>query len=192
MESKFLLRITMNQKPFNFISTPNRTKKPRDQGLTMVLDKGTTPSQFRDFYDSYGEYVDIVKFGWATSRVLNEKELIEKCAVLKKNNILACTGGTFFELALKQKKIEEFAKEAKRVGFQAIEISDGTIILDHAEKCKWIKYFKDFGLEVFSEVGSKNAEIDGRITEEHRLEMIKNEFDAGATKVIIELSLIHI
>ena len=86
----------MSRKAFNFIKTPKRTSKPRNTGLTMVLDKGTTITQFNDFYCGYGEYVDVVKFGWATSRVLSEKELISKCKILEKNGVLACTGGTFF------------------------------------------------------------------------------------------------
>lgn len=186
MVNKYLWRTIMSRKAFNFIKTPKRTSKPRNTGLTMVLDKGTTITQFNDFYCGYGEYVDVVKFGWATSRVLSEKELISKCKILEKNGVLACTGGTFFEIAYKQKNVEMFANEAKKIGFSAVEISDGTINLDHSEKLKWIKYFKNSGFVVFSEVGSKNAEIDGRITDEQRIDMIKEEFRAGASKVIIE------
>ena len=46
---------------------PDRTAKPRDKGITMVMDKGLSLRQVEDFIEVGGQYTDIVKLGWATS-----------------------------------------------------------------------------------------------------------------------------
>ena len=48
---------------------PDRTAKPRQKGLTMVMDKGLSLRQVEDFLETGADYTDIVKLGWATSYV---------------------------------------------------------------------------------------------------------------------------
>ena len=48
---------------------PERTKKPRQTGFTMVMDKGSSLREATDLIETCGEYVDIIKLGWATSYV---------------------------------------------------------------------------------------------------------------------------
>lgn len=50
-------------------SIPSRTQKPRNSGFTMAMDKGLSLREVEDFIESNGDYVDIVKLGWATSYV---------------------------------------------------------------------------------------------------------------------------
>jgi phosphosulfolactate synthase len=49
---------------------PERTAKPRDKGLTMVMDKGLSLRQVEDFIEMGAGYTDLVKLGWATSYVI--------------------------------------------------------------------------------------------------------------------------
>jgi len=44
---------------------PRRAEKPRDTGLTMVIDGGIPLWYFTDLVSSAAEYIDFVKFGWA-------------------------------------------------------------------------------------------------------------------------------
>jgi len=46
---------------------PERTVKPRDMGMTMVMDKGLSLREAEDFLSMTGEYVDIIKLGFGTS-----------------------------------------------------------------------------------------------------------------------------
>ncbi len=48
---------------------PSRPEKPRESGVTMVMDKGLSIRQLEDMIEVSGDYIDIVKLGWATSYV---------------------------------------------------------------------------------------------------------------------------
>ena len=45
---------------------PERELKPRDHGITMVMDKGSSIRQCKDVIESSGKYIDFMKFGWST------------------------------------------------------------------------------------------------------------------------------
>ena len=45
---------------------PARAIKPRQNGITMMMDKGLSTRQVEDFISIAGEYTDIVKLGFGT------------------------------------------------------------------------------------------------------------------------------
>ena len=58
---------------------PERSEKPRENGLTMIMDKGLSLKQVEAFIDSSGNLTDVVKFGFGTSHITNnlsEKQLL--------------------------------------------------------------------------------------------------------------------
>ena len=91
---------------FEFLTLPERTTKPRESGLTHVLDKGLSLEQVRQFVEVAGDYVDIVKLGWGTAVVTPNVK--EKIALYQSFGIPVCFGGTFFEVCLRQNKLEEY------------------------------------------------------------------------------------
>ena len=91
---------------FEFLTLPERTTKPRESGLTHVLDKGLSLDQVRQFVEVAGDYVDIVKLGWGTAVVTPNVK--EKIALYQSFGIPVCFGGTFFEVCLRQNKLEEY------------------------------------------------------------------------------------
>ena len=50
---------------------PERTSKPRKEGLTMVMDKGLSINQCKEFIAMNSDYTDIVKLGFGTSIISN-------------------------------------------------------------------------------------------------------------------------
>ena len=74
---------------------PRRAAKPRETGLTMVIDGGIPLGQFTDQIELGAEYIDYVKFGWGTSIVTGC--LREKIGVLENHGIGFYFGGTLFE-----------------------------------------------------------------------------------------------
>ena len=46
---------------------PKRTEKPREYGLSMVMDKGLGTRQAVDFLENNSNYTDIIKLGFGTS-----------------------------------------------------------------------------------------------------------------------------
>ena len=154
-------------KSFEFLSI-EREEKPRKCGITMVLDKGMGLETASSLMDISGEYVDYLKFGWGTS-IVHEQDIIKaKVEMYKSHEITPYTGGTLFELAYKNDKIYEFFDEAHKLGFPAIEISDGSLVIPREDKLNCIEMAKKDGFEVLSEVGKKNPDLDKELSLDER------------------------
>ena len=54
---------------FNLSNIPDRNQKPRTSGLTMVMDKGLSINEAKNFLSVSHPHVDIVKLGFGTSYV---------------------------------------------------------------------------------------------------------------------------
>ena len=152
----------------------------------MVLDKGLGLETAKSLMEISGEYVDYLKFGWGTS-IVHEQEIIKsKVEMYKSHDITPYTGGTLFELAYMQEKLDEFFTEAHNLGFPAVEISDGSTSISHADKIECIAKAKEEGFEVLSEVGKKDPTLDKELTLDERIEYMQQELDAGSSLVIVE------
>ena len=152
----------------------------------MVLDKGLGLETAESLMNISGEYVDYLKFGWGTS-IVHEQEIIKaKVEMYKAHDITPYTGGTLFELAYMNEKLEEFFQEAHELGFPAIEISDGSINIPHDKKVECIRLARENGFEVLSEVGKKDPNLDKELTLDERIQYMQEELDAGSSLIIVE------
>ena len=176
----------MTRKAFEIIDIVNRAEKPRDVGLTMVLDKGLGYHAAQDLMEYASEYIDIIKLGWGTHRLCSEEIVKRKIQLYTDSSILVSNGGTLFEIAYQQRKVDEFFEYARQVGLSSIEISDGSIRISREERSEIIRKCKNMGFEVFTEVGKKDPLEDARLTIDYRIKEAKSDLDAGATKVIME------
>ncbi|KHJ36629.1 phosphosulfolactate synthase [Pedobacter glucosidilyticus] len=160
---------------------PERTQKPREKGLTMVMDKGLSLRQVEDFLEVSGTHTDIVKLGWATSYVT--PNLKEKLKLYKDAGIPVYFGGTLFEAFIVRDQFDDYRRVLEQYGMQYVEVSDGSIEIEQDEKCEYIrKLSKDF--TVISEVGSKDAT---KIFAPYKwIQLMKTEIEAGSWKVIAE------
>jgi phosphosulfolactate synthase len=155
-----------------FLDVPIRDGKPRERGLTHVIDKGLNLREIEGLFDTAGEYVDIVKLGWGTSYVTNNLE--KKIALYRSFATPVLCG---------QSKIDDFKRWLEHYRFSHVEISDGTLEIPRDEKLQLIADFsRDF--TVLSEVGSKDSEVN--IAPYLWVQWIREELDAGAWKVIAE------
>lgn len=172
-------------KSFNFL-LKEREEKPRQKGITMVLDKGLGLETAESLMNISGDYVDYLKFGWGTS-IVHEQDIIkDKVAMYKSHNITPYTGGTLFELAYMNDKLEEFFQEAHDLGFEAIEVSDGSTTISHDKKLECIESAKKDGFEILSEVGKKDPGLDKELSLDERIEYMQNELEAGSSLIIVE------
>jgi len=167
--------------PFTLNNLPTRTQKPRDDGMTFVLDKGYSVRQCEDFCEVCSDSVDVVKLGWGTSLVTQNLE--EKLAVYKNAGIPVYFGGTLFEAYLLRGQLDAYIKLLNKHDISTLEVSNGTIWLSDEKKQKIIKELsQDF--TVYSEVGSKNP---NEIIPPYKwVKVIKEELEAGSVKVICE------
>ncbi len=147
----------------------------------MVMDKGLSLREVEDLIESSGDYIDIVKFGWATSFVY--PNLKEKIALYKSAGIPCYFGGTLFEAFVVRNQFEDYQKVLDEFGLEYAEVSDGSVEMDHDEKCQYIHTLAK-QVTVLSEVGSKDA---AKIIPPYKwIEQMRTELEAGAWKVIGE------
>ncbi len=166
---------------FNLTQIPERNKKPRNHGITMVMDKGLSIEEAKNFMSAANPHVDIVKLGFGTAFVT--PNLREKIEIYQRYNIPVYFGGTLFEAFLVRNQFDEFINICKDFKIDYIEVSDGSVTIPHAEKCGYIEKLKKVGT-VLSEVGSKDA---AHIIPPYKwIELMKAELEAGSTYVIAE------
>jgi phosphosulfolactate synthase len=165
--------------PLNNI--PERPVKPRQSGITMVMDKGLSLRQTEDFIDVAGIHSDIVKLGWATSFVT--PKLKEKLDIYRSAGIPTYFGGTLFEAFIIRNQFEDYIRVLEQFGMEYAEVSDGSIEIDHDLKCEYIHKLSKH-VTVISEVGSKDAT---KIFAPYKwIKLMTAEIEAGSWKVIAE------
>ena len=163
------------------LRVPARPAKPRQAGLTHVLDRGLSVREVDDLMEVAGDAVDIVKLGWGTALVTNNLE--RKLARYRDHGVPVVLGGTLTELAIQQGRVDRLAAWLERLGLRHVEASDGTIDLPRERKLELIAQLSD-AFTVLSEVGSKDAT---HVMAPYRwVEQITEELGAGAWKVICE------
>ncbi len=166
---------------FNLSQIPERTGKPRTNGLTMVMDKGLSVEEAKNFLSVAHPHVDIIKLGFGTSFVT--PNLKEKLEIYRSYDLPVYFGGTLFEAFLIRNQFQDYISVCKEFGISYMEVSDGSVTIPHAEKCGYIEKLTQYGT-VLSEVGSKDAE---HIIPPYKwIELMRAELQAGATYVIAE------
>ena len=175
------------KEPFEMVplTSLRSREKPRTNGLTMMMDWGLPLGVQEDWLDLVAPFVDLAKFVAGTARLYEEDYLLKKIALYKKYDVHPFIGGQFLEYVFATKGLSSakpYFEEAKRLGFEAIEVSDNCVPLDGNARQTLIRTAVDCGLEVHGEVGSK-SEDTGAAT----LIAQANEcFEAGADVVLVE------
>jgi len=160
---------------------PERSAKPRNSGIAMVMDKGLSLREAEDFVNTSADLTDFMKLGFGTSVITPNVK--DKIRIYQQAKIKVYVGGTLFEAFLIRNMFDEYRKYIDLLGLDTVEISDGSMTIEHDEKCKYIQILSKTHM-VLSEVGSKEA---GILISPHRwTEMMENELQAGSFKVIAE------
>ncbi|HMJ02993.1 MAG TPA: phosphosulfolactate synthase [Conexibacter sp.] len=165
-----------------FLDLPKRSAKPREQGITHVLDSGLSVAEVESLVEVAGDAVDLVKLGWGTAVVT--ENLAPKLACYRAHGIPVVLGGTLTELAIAQDRVDQLVTWLRELDLSHVEISDGAIELAHERKLALIERLVGEGFTVLSEVGSKDASTI--MAPYVWVEQIESELAAGAWKVIAE------
>ncbi len=167
----------------NFFLTdiPERTQKPRENGLTMMMDRGLSINDTKNFIDMCGPHTDIVKLGFGTSAI--SPHVRAKIDLYKEAGLMVYIGGTLFEAFVIRGMFKEYKQLLRNWNLEMCEVSDGSIDILHEDKCNYIiELAKEF--KVVSEVGSKD---ENKLIAPYRwIELMQKELEAGAWKVIAE------
>ena len=160
---------------------PERPAKPRNSGITMVMDKGLSIREAEDFMSVGSEYTDFVKLGFGTSLITPGFE--KKIAVYKKSGVIPYFGGTLFEAFIVRNMFREYIEFLDKHEIDLVEVSDGSFDIEHKKKLEYISRLSERGT-VISEVGSKKKDVI--FSPDEWVEMMKAELNAGSVKVITE------
>jgi len=163
------------------LDLPERPPKPRQVGITHVLDKGLPAHELTGVLETCGAYIDIWKFGWGTAYL--DPGVESKLDILAANGILGCVGGTLLEVAWVQRRVEEFLDWAAGVGFPCIEVSRGAAPMRPDEKYELIRMATS-RFTVLSEVGAKKA--SDQLSSAQWAEEVASDLAAGARWVLTE------
>ncbi len=166
---------------FTLPHIPERPHKPRNKGVTMVMDKGLSIRQAEDFLSVSAEHTDVIKLGFGTSFVT--PHLKEKIKLYQQAGMKVYLGGTLFEAFIVRNMFEDYLRLLDKFKLDCAEVSDGSILMPHDVKCEYIRTLAK-NHTVLSEVGSKVANVIIRPAK--WTSMMNQELQAGSWKVIAE------
>jgi phosphosulfolactate synthase len=157
--------------------------KPRDKGITMVIDKGIGLRAQNDLIESAGEFMDLAKIVTCLSGIYPEDHLRKKIELYQNHQIEVFPGGMFLELAIMQGKTKEYFEDAEQAGYKTVEVSDNIVEITPEEKSHLISIAADeYGFKILGEVGKKYASTSPQAI----IKDIQNCLNAGAWRVFVE------
>lgn len=160
---------------------PDRPIKPRNEGLTMIMDKGLSLNEAENMVVLKSDLTDIVKLGFGT--ILLTRYIERKINLYHEAGIMVYAGGTLFEAFIVRNQFDDYCRLMDKLKLEMVEVSDGSMYIEHDKKCEYIrKLSKNY--KVISEIGSKNETI--KIENSDWVKFMSKELDAGSWKVIAE------
>ena len=171
------------KRAFTTIELPARPPKPRDSGLSMMIDWGIPPAAQLDTLSLAAEFVDLAKVAVGISGLIAEESLIVKIDEYQQSGVEPFPGGMYLELAVTRECVEAYYAECRRVGYKLVEVSDNVVHFDADLRARLIRQaVEEYGLRVLGEVGSKHDKTDMATL----VADIRDSLDAGAWKVFVE------
>jgi phosphosulfolactate synthase len=165
----------------DFLDLPQRPRKPREQGVTHVIDTGLSTVEAEGLMASASEYVDLVRLGWGSAYVTSDVR--RKVATYQQAGVPVMLGGTLTELAWLRKKLDGLTEWLDELGIEHIEVSSGTVNMPEQEKLDLIERLAG-RYTVFAEVGEKDP--NALLAPYRWVSLIRDSLAAGATKVVCE------
>ena len=165
----------------DFLDLPARPAKPRETGLTHVIDIGLSPNDADNLMKIAAQHIDLIRLGFGSAYVTGA--LQEKVDLYHSYDVPVALGGTLTELAWLQGRVDGLRSWLQELGVEHVEVSSGSVAIPAEEKADLIRTLsKDF--TVFAEVGEKDP---AAILAPYRwLELIEEALEAGAAKVVCE------
>lgn len=151
----------------------------------MMMDWGIPLGRQEDLLGLVGPFVDLAKIVVGTARLYDESYFKRKVACYREHDIVPFLGGQFLEYLLQTEGLESvppFCDEARRLGIQAIEISDNHVPVSQGDRRAIFEIVTAADLQVHGEVGSKadTTPVEVMLDQAHQW------FELGAEIVLIE------
>lgn len=138
---------------------PKRSVKPRQQGVTMILDRTLGLDESVQFTSYLSHYIDQIKLSFGTPALVSRPLLEQKIASFRNAQVDVLPGGSLFELSYQAGTLPAFFKKIKQLGFNMVEVSDGFFDIPASDRLDAQKRALDLDLKVISEVGKKDPQL---------------------------------
>ena len=112
---------------FHIPYLPERPEKPRNKGITMVMDKGLSLAEAENLVSSSGHLIDFIKLGFGTSLICGNLE--KKIEFYTQSDIRVYLGGTLFEAFVIRNSFDAYRKLLDKLKLTTVEISDGSMVM---------------------------------------------------------------
>jgi phosphosulfolactate synthase len=161
------------------LTLPKRPSKPRQYGITAIMDMGLSLAQQQHILESYSGLVDLAKLGTGAAYI--NPVLKEKISLYQEFGVHVCLGGTLFEKYFQQRKITAYKQLLIDLGLHWVEISSGILDIPQQQLLDITTDFQqDFSVVV--EVGKKFRPLGN----DKWLADIQRYLTAGVDYVILE------
>jgi phosphosulfolactate synthase len=165
----------------DFLDLPERPPKPREEGVTHVIDTGLSTVEAEGLMSMAADYVDLVRLGWGTAYVT--RDVRAKIDRYRDAGVPVMLGGTLTELAWLRGRVDDLARWLEELGIEHVEVSSGTVAIPPDEKLAMIERLAQ-RFTVFAEVGEKDPKA--LVAPYRWVALIRTALEAGATKVVCE------
>jgi phosphosulfolactate synthase len=189
----------LEDKAFSFVKVPPRSKKPRENGITVMLDRSMGIRQVKDLLEVRGDYLDWAKLGGGYFRLHTREFLREKIDLYNKHDVDVFFAGDLIEFAIIQGVVDQFFNEVKELGAQGVEVSTSNINLSLEDTASIVKLANEYDLKVITEIGKKGEQNIAKINEnedftpmewylypKYMIKQIRTFLKAGTWKIILE------
>ncbi len=160
-----------------------KADKPRRVGITHLLDRVAEPLD-PEWLSNVAPYVDIVKIGWCLPLLIPRETTRRRIQAYHRAGIDVSTGGTLLEYAVSTGREKEAIADAKQMGFDIVEVSEGILDLSPAAVEGLVAEVRSQKLDVLVEVGKKDAQHQYSLRE--TLERVSHARRLHPRKVILE------
>jgi phosphosulfolactate synthase len=157
----------MTQSFSDFLELAPRSQKPRTRGLTKVGDQGHPLAWLSEMLDTYGAYLDGVKFTPSYILLVPGRLVEQRVKLYRDYDVSVAMDDPTFAIAYYQGKAEQCLRTAREMGFTHAQIdtqhiATGTQANGHAEaeQQQYTELAKQLGFKLEGEVGKKWQEGD--------------------------------
>lgn len=155
----------------------------RTVGLTHVLDRfADRPDD--EWLGMVAPYTDIVKIGWGLPLLFPREVVRRRVAQYHRHGIEVSTGGTLLEYAVSREQERQAIREAKDLGFDMVEVSEGVLDLTLEQVERLSAEVRSADLGVLIEVGKKDPQRQYSLRE--TMDRLNHARRQGPRKVILE------
>ena len=167
--------------PPDFLPLPDRPPKPRQTGLTYVIDTGLSAGEVDGLLRQAADHIDAVRLGWGSAYVT--ADLDAKLDAYRRHDVPVLLGGTLTELAWRYTRIDELCDWLDELRIERVEVSSGVVPIPEADKLALIERLAP-RFTVYAEVGEKDP--DALMAPYRWVALIRDALEAGASMVVCE------